>query len=353
MELKDSLYASSSSPLLKVLDGALLDQLPIWMMRQAGRYLPEYRELRGRAGGFLQLCLDPALAAPVTLQPVERFQLDAAILFSDILIVPYALGVKLWFEEGEGPRLEPVADLGTFRAMDDTLDPLRVGAVYETARRVKAKLDAHVALIGFCGAPWTVATYLVAGRGTTDKREALLLAENDPVLFGEIIGRLAAAGAEHLIGQLRAGADAVQIFDTWAGVLDERGFQRWCLEPTQAMVERVRAAIPEARVILFPKGVELSRLERLARACKPQAISLDASVDRVKARMLLSPLTALQGNLDPETLVKGGDALDREVDAICDDFRGVRHIFNLGHGILPQTPIANVERMIARVRSRR
>jgi uroporphyrinogen decarboxylase len=323
------------------------------MMRQAGRYLPEYREIRARAGGFLKLCLDPDLAAAVTLQPIARFQLNAAIVFSDILIVLYALGAKLWFEEGEGPRLEPAADRESLNALRDMLDPARTGPVYETIRRVRAELAADIALIGFCGGPWTVASYLVAGRGTADKQEALSLAASDPALFGEMIGRLAAANAEHLIGQLRAGADVVQIFDTWAGVLDERGFEQWCLEPTQAMVKQVRAALPDARVILFPKGVELSRLERLVRACKPQAISLDTSVDRVKAHELLSPLTALQGNLDPETLVKGGEALDREVDAVCDDFRGVRHIFNLGHGILPQTPIENVERMIARVRSRR
>jgi len=306
-----------------------------------------------RAGGFLQLCLDSELATIVTLQPVDRFHLDAAILFSDILIVPYALGVKLWFEEGEGPRLEPVAGRNALQRMRDTLDAACVGPVYQAVQRVRAKLDANTALIGFCGAPWTVATYLVAGRGTADKREALALAASNPALFSEIIGRLAIAGAEHLIGQLQAGADVVQIFDTWAGVLDENGFRRWCLEPTQTMVERVRAAVPRARVILFPKGVTLPHLERLVGTCRPHAIGLDASVDRAQARALLAPLTALQGNLKPEILVEGGEALDREVDAICDDFRGVRHIFNLGHGILPQTPIANVERMIARVRSRR
>jgi uroporphyrinogen decarboxylase len=283
---------------------------------------------------------------------VQRFQLDAAILFSDILMVPHALGAKVWFEEGGGPRLEPVTDRVGLARLHHELGG-RLEPVYETVRRVRGQLSYDVALIGFCGAPWTVATYLVAGRGTADKREALSLGARDAALFDEMIGRLAGAGAEHLIGQLRAGADVVQIFDTWAGVLDEHGFERWCLEPTQTMVERVRAAVPGARVILFPKGVTLSRLERLARACKPNAIGLDSSVDRKQARARLSPQATLQGNLDPETLVQGGEALDREVDAICEDFRGVRHIFNLGHGILPQTPIANVERMIARVRSRR
>jgi uroporphyrinogen decarboxylase len=323
------------------------------MMRQAGRYLPEYREVRTKAGGFLELCLSPGLATAVTVQPVERFKLDAAIVFSDILMVPYSLGVKVWFVEGEGPRLEPVSDWAGLKAMRSELDLSRVDPVYETVQRVRGTLASNIGLIGFCGGAWTVATYLVAGRGTADKREALSLAERDPDLFGKIIERLAVAGAEHLIGQLRAGADVVQIFDTWAGVLDEAGFQRWCLAPTQAMVRHVRAAVADARVILFARGVELSRLGRLARACEPSAVSLDASVDRGAARTLLGPLTALQGNLDPDTLVRGGAALDREVDAICDELGDSRHIFNLGHGILPQTPIANVERMIARVRSRR
>ncbi len=350
MDLKDAVQAQSGGPLIAVLDGAITDTPPLWMMRQACRYLPEYREVRTKAGGFLDLCLNAVLAAEVTLQPLRRFELDAAILFSDILIVPYALGVKLWFEDGEGPRLSPVADRPGFEAMGQALAEAVVEPVYETARRVRQALAADRALIGFCGGPWTVATYLVAGRGTADKREALDLARRDPALFSDLIDRLASASAEHLIGQLRAGADVVQIFDTWAGVLDAEGFRRWCLGPMRAIVTRVRQAMPNARVILFPKGVALPLLHELAQTVQPQAIGIDSATGRAEVRALLSPIAAVQGNLDPEILLRGGEALDRAVDAILDAFHGTRHIFNLGHGVLPATPVAHVERMIARVK---
>jgi uroporphyrinogen decarboxylase len=286
------------------------------------------------------------------LQPVRRFALDAAILFSDILIVPYALGAKLWFEEGEGPRLNPVSDRGTFAGLRDRLDTKIVAPVYDAVARVRAALAPDRALIGFCGAPWTVATYLVAGRGSEDKREALNLAIRDRGLFQQIVDRLVETSAEHLLGQLQAGADAVQIFDTWAGSLDGEAFERWCLAPTRAIVDRVRAGVPKARIILFPKGVEMAGLEVLARNCKPNAIGLDHFSSRELARERLAPLCALQGNLDPEILLRGGEELDRQVDKIIASFRGERHIFNLGHGILPQTPIAHVERMVARVKGR-
>jgi uroporphyrinogen decarboxylase len=319
-------------------------------MRQAGRYLPEYRRLRAKAGGFLDLCLDAALAAEITLQPVRRFDLDAAILFSDILLVPHALGVKLWFEEGEGPRLDPVADAKALARMGRSLAAAVVEPVHVAARRVRDVLAAEKALIGFCGGPWTVATYLVAGRGSEDKREALKLAQGDPALFGAIIDRLVEASAEHLVGQLRAGADVVQIFDTWAGVLDAEGFRRWCVAPTRAIVARMRAAVPGARVIVFPKGVALPLLAELVAAVGPEAVSIDSDADRAATRALLSPKVAIQGNLDPEILLRGGEALDREVDAICAAFRGARHIFNLGHGVLPTTPVQHVERMVARIK---
>jgi uroporphyrinogen decarboxylase len=319
-------------------------------MRQAGRYLPEYRQLRATAGGFLKLCLDQGHAVEATLQPVHRFALDAAILFSDILIVPYALGVRIWFEDGEGPRLEPLTDRYGFSSLRNALRDEVVGPVYEAVRQARAALPPSVGLIGFCGGPWTVSTYLVAGRGTNDKAEAIALADSDVPLFTAMIERLADTSAQHLIGQLRAGADAVQIFDTWAGVLGDSGFERWCLAPTERMVARVRHAVPNARIILFPKGVALAQLERLVRVCRPHAVGLDASVDRLRARERLGSMTALQGNLDPLVLVEGGARLAREIDAIRNDFRGVRHVFNLGHGILPQTPIAHVEQMIAQVR---
>ncbi|MEX2129361.1 MAG: uroporphyrinogen decarboxylase [Xanthobacteraceae bacterium] len=333
-----------------MLDYAVTQPPPIWFMRQAGRYLPEYREVRAKAGGFVELCLDPLSAAEVTLQPVRRFGIDAAIIFSDILIVPYALGVNLWFEEGEGPRLEPVNDRGTFERMRRKLNTNITGRVYEAIGSVRVALDANVALIGFCGAPWTVATYLIAGRGTENQAPAKRLMRSDDALFSEIIDRLVDATAAHLIGQIEAGADVVQIFDTWAGALDAWSFERFCVVPTAKIVAAVRAAKPEARVIVFPNGVVLDGVARLVEACGADAVSLDAGTDRKQARERIGSSCALQGNLAPETLVAGGVALDQEIDQILDDFRGTRHIFNLGHGILKETPIKHVEQMIARVR---
>jgi uroporphyrinogen decarboxylase len=340
----------SAGALLAVLDRVMLPSPPIWFMRQAGRYLPEYREVRARAGGFVELCLEPGLAAEVTLQPVRRFGLDAAIIFSDILIVPHALGVKLWFEDGEGPRLEPVDDRGSFGRMRETLNEIITERVYEAIRLVRGALGSDVALIGFCGAPWTVASYLIAGRGTTDQAPAKNLMRADEVLFGEIVDRLADATAAHLIGQIEAGADVVQIFDTWAGALEMAEFERWCVGPTEKIVAAVRAKKPNARVIVFPKGVALERVVRLAAACGADAVSLDAGISRKSAKELLGGSCALQGNLAPEVLLAGGAALDREIDQILEDFRGAPHIFNLGHGILKETPVKHVEQMVARVR---
>jgi uroporphyrinogen decarboxylase len=320
------------------------------MMRQAGRYLPEYRAVRAKAGGFVTLCLTPELAAEVTLQPVRRFPFDAAIIFSDILIVPYALGVKLWFEEGEGPRLEPVATEASVNAMRQELDGDVTTRVYEAIGRVRADLPKDTALIGFCGAPWTVASYMVAGRGTPDQGPARKLAESDPKLFGAIIERLVDATATHLVGQLDAGADLLQLFDTWAGVLDDQAFERWCMKPCAEIVRRVRVKKPDAKIILFPKGISLPNMERIVATCGGDAIGIDMQADRKAVRERLSSRCAVQGNLDPDVLIEGGAALDRAVDEILEDFGGIRHIFNLGHGIKPQTPIDNVERMIARVR---
>ena len=349
--MKDLTGKRTKCPLISVLQGEVIDPPPIWLMRQAGRYLPEYRQRRAKAGGFVELCLDPAAAAEVTLQPILRFDFDAAIIFSDILIVPHALGARLWFEDGEGPRLEPLSDRAALGKIRADLDRNIVGRVYEAISRVRAGLAPKAALIGFCGAPWTVATYWVAGRGTKDHAAARRLAADEPELFGEIIARLVAATADHLIGQLRAGADVVQIFDTWAGVLDPEGFERWCLQPTVEIVRRVRSAKPDAPIIVFPKGVSIDQAERFVRASGVDAVSLDSDANRALACKRLKPLCAIQGNLDPKVLVEGGAALDQAVDLIKEDFRGARHIFNLGHGILPETPIAHVERMIARVRN--
>jgi uroporphyrinogen decarboxylase len=283
---------------------------------------------------------------------VNRFNFDAAILFSDILIVPHALGIKLWFEPDEGPRLEPVNDEASFKKMNELLDPTIVDRVYETVDIVRKSLAREIALIGFCGAPWTVATYLIAGRGTEDQAPAKQLALQNSDLFGKIINRFVVATAQHLIGQLKAGADVVQIFDTWAGALDRQSFQRWCVEPTAEIVARVRTAIPGARVIVFPKGCELAGIEQLVLACGADAVSLDWTMDRKLAREQLGSCCAIQGNLDPAILIEGEAALDRAVDEILEDFRGTPHIFNLGHGIRPETPIAHVEQMVARVRRR-
>ena len=336
--------------ILRVLGGESQARPPIWMMRQAGRYLPEYRAVRVKAGDFVTLCLTPELAAEVTLQPIRRFPFDAAIIFSDILIVPHALGVKLWFEEGEGPRLTPVATQATAQAMRSELDRSIVNRVYEAISRVRADLAKDTALIGFCGAPWTVASYMVAGRGTPDQAPARKLAEADPKLFAAIIERLVDATAEHLIGQLDAGADLLQLFDTWAGVLDDQAFDRWCVEPSAEIVRRVRARKPDARIILFPKGISVSNMEKIVAACGGDAISIDMQAGRKAVRARLSDRCAVQGNLDPDILIEGGMSLDRAVDDILEDFRGIRHIFNLGHGIKPQTPIEHVERMIKRVK---
>lgn len=340
----------SGKRLLETLDGTLTHEPPIWFMRQAGRYLPEYRAVRAKAGGFVELCLNPELAAEVTLQPVRRFGLDAAIIFSDILIIPHALGVKLWFEENEGPRLDPVNDSASFSRMQPVLDGKIVRPVYEALKIVRAALPANVALIGFCGAPWTVASYLIAGRGTEDQGPAKALMRGDEKLFASIIERLADATVQHLIGQIDAGAEVVQLFDTWAGSLGEQEFEHWCVAPTTKIVRAVRAARPKAKVILFPKGVSIEWIERIVSEADADAISLDPNANRKVARERLAGRCVLQGNLSPEILLRGGDALDREVDQILEDFDGVRHIFNLGHGILKETPIAHVERMIARVR---
>lgn len=339
-----------ASRILQVLDGHVPDRTPVWMMRQAGRYLPEYRELRAQAGDFLSLCYNPGFATEVTLQPIRRFGFDAAILFSDILVVPHALGVGLAFEAGEGPRLDPVPDMSALKGLRATLDPTRIDPVLETVAKVRAQLSAETALLGFCGAPWTVATYMVAGRGTPDQAPARIASLLDPVFFETLIDRLVEVSATYLIGQLDAGADAVQIFDSWSGVLDPESFRRWSIGPMRRLVRLIRDQRPKARIIAFPKGATLSGLVELVRETGVDAVGLDWTVDRRAVRLALGGKVALQGNLDPLQLVAGGDSLDRAVDGVMEDFHGAAHIFNLGHGIRPETPIAHVERMLKRVR---
>jgi uroporphyrinogen decarboxylase len=341
----------ADNPLLAVLRGERRDPVPMWMMRQAGRYLPEYRQLREEKGSFLSLVYDPAAAAEITLQPLERFpRLDAAILFSDILIVPFALGQNLTFISGEGPRLTPRL---TDAALDElTAYPARLDPIYETVRNVKARLPDDKTLIGFSGSPWTVATYMIAGQGSRDQAEARRLAYADPKRFGEIIARIEEITFDYLSGQIRAGAEAVQLFDSWAGSLSPAQFEQWVIAPTARLVKKLRAKHRKVPVIGFPKGAG-GKLGAYARETRVSAIGLDETVDpRWAARELPQDLP-VQGNLDPLALLSGGKALDAAVRSVLDAFAQRPHIFNLGHGILPDTPIENVEQLIARVKGGR
>jgi uroporphyrinogen decarboxylase len=341
-----------NKPLLEVLHGRKQATPPLWMMRQAGRYLSEYRAVREKAGSFLNLCFSPPLAAEVTLQPIRRFGFDGAILFSDILVIPHALGRRVDFVAGEGPRLDPIADPAAIESMRCEIDHAVLAPVYETIARVKAELPPQVTFLGFCGAPWTVATYMIAGEGTPDQMPARLFAYRHPDAFAALMEILVAASASYLVRQLRAGVDAVQIFDTWAGVLPPEQFARWSIEPTRRIVEAIRREIPDAKIIGFPRGAG-TMLESYTQALPLDAIGLDWMIDRTFAREKVQSRVAVQGNLDPLVLAAGGDALDRAVDAVLDAFSGGPFIFNLGHGIIPETPVAHVERMIARVRQGR
>jgi len=344
-------FTTQDAPvLLRALSGEKLPIPPIWMMRQAGRYLPEYRELRAKAGSFLSLCYNPEWAAEVTLQPIRRFGFDAAILFSDILVVPQALGQKLWFAEGEGPRLEPVADADRLAEIDRLADPAKLSPIIETVHRVRASVPKGTAFIGFCGAPWTVATYVVAGRGTPDQGPAKALFARDPALFQQIIDRIVQTSIDYLSAQIEAGVDAVQIFDSWAGSLGAEDFERWCVLPTRRIVDGVKARHPEARIIGFPRGA--GRLvPSYVRGTGVDAVGLESEMDRDFAREEIQSLVPVQGNLDPLVLRAGGSELEREVAAVRAAFGDGAFVFNLGHGILPDTPIAHVERLLAAVRS--
>jgi uroporphyrinogen decarboxylase len=338
-----------NKPILDVLNGRALRPPPIWLMRQAGRYLPEYRAVREKAGGFLDLVFNPELAAEVTLQPIRRFGFDAAILFSDILVVPHALGQSVAFAAGEGPVLEPVKDRTDFERLNSNLDHHVLAPIYETVRRVKAAMPPAVALLGFCGAPWTVATYMIAGRGTPDQAPARLFAYRDAAAFDVLMDVLIEASTSYLVRQLQAGADAVQIFDTWAGVLPPDQFARWSIAPTKRIVAMVRQQVPNAKVIGFPRGAG-TMMPRYVAETGVDAVGLDWSIDREFARDHVQASVPVQGNLDPLVLLAGGVALDRAVDTVMEAFAGGRFIFNLGHGILPETPIAHVEQMLKRVR---
>ncbi len=335
---------------LEVLKGKTVFPPPVWLMRQAGRYLPEYRATRARAGSFLDLCYSPDMAVEVTLQPIRRFGFDASILFSDILVVPHALGRDLRFEEGRGPLMTPlkVDDVGSL-AVEGFHE--RLAPVYETVKRLRSELPAETTLIGFCGAPWTVATYMIAGHGTPDQAPARLFSHRDPKALRLLLNRLADVSAEYLARQVDAGADAVQIFESWAGVLDEPSFQAFCVEPVRRLVRAFKARHPDVPVIGFPRGAG-ALYDDYRQRTGVNALGLDWTVPFPQARKLQAD-GAVQGNLDPQRLVAGGSALAEGVDRILAELGKGPLIFNLGHGITPETPVGHVEAMLERIRGSR
>ncbi|MBV8450608.1 MAG: uroporphyrinogen decarboxylase [Hyphomicrobiales bacterium] len=346
---------ASTKPLLAVLEGVRIDPPPVWLMRQAGRFLPEYRALRAKVSTVLDLAYRPQLAAEATLQPVRRFGFDAAILFSDILVVPDALNQKVSFVEGEGPRLEPLNVPEGLGHLATEIDLDRLAPVFETISRVKSALPENCAMLGFCGAPWTVASYMIAGRGTRDLAPARLFAYRYPCAFRELIDRLVQASITYLLAQLTAGAEAVQIFESFAGAIPRAFFEDWSLSPIRRIVKGVRANMPTAKFIVFAKGSGLAA-STIANVTGADAIGLDWSADPLAihaARSETEPSTRstpLQGNLDPLALVAGAKALEQGVERVLAGFQDVPHIFNLGHGILPETPVENVERLLELVR---
>ncbi len=334
-------------PLLAVLKGERRDPPPVWLMRQAGRYLPEYRALRAEKGGFLALAYDSDSACEITLQPIRRFGFDGAILFSDILVIPHALGQDLRFEAGEGPRLSPTLVDHALTSL--VAVPERLLPIYETVRKVRAGLPGETTFLGFAGSPWTVATYMVAGQGSKEQAETRRMAYRDPEAFGAIIDALVDATADYLSNQIKAGVDAVQLFDSWSGSLAPREFERWVIAPTVELVKRLHARHPGVPVIGFPKGAG-EKLPAYARETGVDAVGLDETVDPVWANANLPANLPVQGNLDPLALIAGGARLDEAIDAIRGAFPDRPHVFNLGHGILLDTPIAHVEQLLVRLR---
>ncbi len=334
--------------LLDTLRGNNAAERPVWLMRQAGRYLPEYRALRAQKGGFLPLVYDSEAAAEITLQPIRRFGFDGAILFSDILIVPYAMGQDLEFLAGEGPKLSP-------RLIDATLDslhavPERLQAIYDTVARVKAGLGSGRTLLGFAGSPWTVATYMVAGEGSRDQHETRAMAYRDPAAFQAIIDAIVTVTVEYLVGQITAGAEAVQLFDSWAGSLAPAEFERWVIAPNAAIVSALRRRMPNVPIIGFPKGAG-EKLPAYAAQTGVDALGLDETIDPVWAAKALPAGLPVQGNLDPLLLLSGGAELEKQARHILDCFADRPHVFNLGHGIGQTTPVEHVEQLLGIVRA--
>jgi len=340
---------ASPDRLISALKGKAVTPPPIWLMRQAGRYLPEYREVRRKVGSFLDLCRTPELAVEVTLQPLRRFDLDAAIVFSDILIVPYALGQKVAFVEGEGPRLDPVRNGKDLARLDPSMAGERFAPVYETLERVAAELPSGVPVIGFCGATWPVATYMVEGAGSKDQAEARLWAYRDPDNFQRLIDILVEVSVGYLLRQVEAGAGALQIFDSWAGSLPEHEFARWCITPTRAMVAGVKAQAPDIPIIGFPRGCG-ALAEIYASETGIDAIGCDTSMPLAYMRDRLQNRLPVQGNLDPLLLVAGGRQLEARVGEILSTLGSRPFVFNLGHGIVPETPPEHVARLVELVK---
>lgn len=341
--------AVAHKPLLASVLGERQERPPIWIMRQAGRYLPEYRELRAKTNGFLDLCYTPELAAEVTLQPLRRFPLDAAILFSDILVIPDALGQSVRFEAGEGPVLEPVTtetigQLHPERALD------HLAPVFETLRRVRAGLAPDKTLIGFCGSPWTVATYMIGGRGSPDQAAARLFALRHPQAFAALMDVLVQTSIDYLVAQFAAGADVVQLFESWALNLDDVAFARQVIDPNRRIVEGVRVRVPNAPIIGFPRGAA-GNIAAYVAATGVNAVGLDYATPLDFASKHVPAGFAVQGNLDPLRLVAGGAQMEDRARQIIAAFADRPHIFNLGHGIVPETPIAHVERLVELVKN--
>jgi uroporphyrinogen decarboxylase len=334
--------------MLRALSGEILTIPPIWLMRQAGRYLPEYRKVRESARDFLDLCLTSELAAEVTLQPVRRFALDAAILFADILIVPYALGQAIEYRDGEGPVLAPINSARDIARLDGSRFGERIQPVWRTVELVRTSLDNATALIGFAGAPWTVACYMIEGGSSRDFAAVKLWAFSDPKGFGALIDRLVETTIIYLDGQIRAGAEIVQLFDSWAGILPEAAFRRCVITPTQRIVAALREAHPHVPIIGFPRGAG-AMYRAYFTETGVSAIGLDQTVPVSVVREVLQPLGPVQGNLDPSILVAGGDAMATATREILDNFHHKPFIFNLGHGVLPSTPVEHVEALIDQV----
>jgi uroporphyrinogen decarboxylase len=341
--------SGAHKPLLRAFAGETVPTPPLWLMRQAGRYLPEYRELRRKVPNFLDLCLAPELAAEVTLQPIRRYGFDAAILFSDILVVPHALGQSVAFREGEGPVLEPIRRVASLELLSLDGFAETVSPVYETVRRVRAGLPAETALIGFAGAPWTVATYMVEGGVSRDFAAVKGWAFTDPDGFGRLIDRVVEATLVYLKGQVAAGAEALQLFDSWAGVLPETAFRRWVIEPTRRLVTALKEQYPELPIIGFPRGAGLMYRAYFIET-GVTAVGLDTGVPPGVARKTLQGIGPVQGNLDPLLLVAGGTAMEEGVGEILGALRDGPFVFNLGHGIVPETPLEHVARLVELVR---